>query len=65
MKKEQISYFTFPITLFIMLTLKQMFFNDSVKWNENIIILVISCVLMYLAIIFYNWARNPYSWRKK
>lgn len=64
MKKNQLSYFAFPVIFFIVLTIKQFFSNSDIKWSENLIILAISCVLIYLFVSIYNWAKKPYSWKK-
>ena len=64
MKKNQLSYFAFPLILFLVLTIKQFSSDSGIKWNENLSILAISCILLFLFFSIYNWAKKPYSWKK-
>jgi len=64
MKKNQLSYFSFPVIFFLVLTIKQFFSDSGIQWGENLSILAASCIILFLFLSLYNWSKKPYSWKK-
>lgn len=49
-----------PILCFIFITVKQLIFNDTIQWIDNIGI----SIFIYLGYIFWEWVKIPYQSRK-
>ncbi|ARK32562.1 hypothetical protein [Halalkalibacter krulwichiae] len=50
-----------PLIYFISRTFWNLFANKEINMVENISI----SIVMYLIIIFYEWSKVPYEWKKK
>ncbi|WP_096271177.1 hypothetical protein [Paucisalibacillus globulus] len=50
----------FPILYFLASITWQLIVDKEVKWFDNIGI----CFVMFLLILFYNWSKIPYKWKK-
>lgn len=48
------------IIFFVLITLKQLTFNDEIQWIDNIVM----SVLLFLVYVFWEWAKKPYDWSK-
>ncbi|CDQ40554.1 MULTISPECIES: hypothetical protein [Virgibacillus] len=51
----------FSLIYFAILTLWQLFENKKVNWFDNIGI----GFTMFLILLFYNWSKVPYKWKKR
>ncbi|KOS67965.1 hypothetical protein AEA09_04940 [Lysinibacillus contaminans] len=65
MKKDQVHYLFFPVIYFILVTGDQFFSSSDIKWGENLSLMLLSFVVLYLVLLFINWAEIPYDWGKK
>lgn len=52
--------FGLVIVVFASLTVKQLIFDDSVQWLDNI---VFSFFFIFFT-FFFDWANKPYDWNK-
>ena len=64
MKKDQIHYLFYPVIYFILVTSRQFFSNSDITWGENFSFMTINIIVLYLGLIFINWANKPYDWKK-
>jgi 1,4-dihydroxy-2-naphthoate octaprenyltransferase len=49
-----------PLFYLIAAAIVQFIFHREVNWLQNISI----CVIMVLIMMFYNWSKVPYEWKK-
>jgi len=50
----------FPFIYFVVLTMYQLIINKDIRWIENTGV----CFATFLIMLFYNWAKIPYKWKK-
>jgi len=48
------------LSLFVVLTIKQLIFNKEIDWIDNIGI----SVLVFLIYNLWEWTKKPYEWNK-
>ena len=65
MRRNQLSYFIYPIAYFIVRTFNQWSKEQSITWVENVMTLIGTMVIMYFFIWLWNWSKKPYQWGKK
>ncbi|KOY83451.1 hypothetical protein MHB44_12310 [Lysinibacillus sp. FSL H8-0500] len=65
MKKHQFTYFLYPFVYFVVVTLNQWRKQDTITWQENITMWIITSVVIYLFLVLWNWSEKPYQWGKK
>lgn len=62
MKKSQRTLFIFPIIYFHLVTGGQVISDETVRLGENLVTFIISSIILFLGVLLYNWAREPYQW---
>ncbi|OEH94389.1 hypothetical protein BFG57_07955 [Bacillus solimangrovi] len=50
----------FALSYFLTLTVWQLIFKSKINWIENIAISFIT----FLILLFYEWSKIPYNWKK-
>ncbi|MDC6266502.1 hypothetical protein [Lysinibacillus fusiformis] len=65
MTRAQLGYFIYPITYFIVRTINQWSKQASITWGENVTMMIITMLIIYLFILLWNWSKKPYQWGKK
>ncbi|MEA0562277.1 hypothetical protein [Lysinibacillus irui] len=64
MRRDQLSYFIYPIIYFIVRTFNQWRKDQSITWAENTVTLIGTMVIMCAFIWLWNWSKKPYQWGK-
>ena len=49
-----------PSIYFVVSTVWQLVANKGINWIDNIMV----CFLMFLMMLFINWSKTPYKWKK-
>lgn len=49
-----------PLIFLVVSTIWRLLANNEVKWSDNIGV----CLIMFLILLFYNWSKIPYKWKK-
>lgn len=48
------------LMFFVVFTIKQLIFNEEIRWIDNIVV----AVMAFLIYVLWDWAKKPYEWNK-